>query len=182
MMTVVLIIKKPAYGYLMIVPTIFTCAPFFTTIYDHIQVSTGNPVFFTNGGRSLRFAIVGITLLIVGSLICLAKTFKDNANIVNNIYLGFVIAGVMSFFAIFYQAGDRSTRPMVVNFDAIRNDVKDIECDSNFIIAYGNYEGSTIRYRCPTGIVLNPYALLPFIPWPDYHDGSSVDLKKKLIQ
>ena len=35
-----------------------------------------------------------------------------------------------------------------------------------------------ITYRCPTSYVLNPYTRSPFVPWPDFQDGESLELAK----
>jgi len=58
----------------------------------------------------------------------------------------------------------------------------DVECASGVVIVNWPSEDTTVpaRYRCPFGLALGPHAQLPFVPWPDYEEGESLELAKAL--
>lgn len=58
----------------------------------------------------------------------------------------------------------------------------DVACAAGVVIVNWPTEDSTVpaRYRCPTGFTLGTRAQLPFVPWPDYQEGESLQLAKAL--
>lgn len=70
---------------------------------------------------------------------------------------------------------DSQTR--LVNLDLIRSAVTDIDCDSPVIaVNWSPGLDAGAEYRCPTQGVLYSSGDQPFIPWPNYHDGTSRQL------
>jgi hypothetical protein len=51
---------------------------------------------------------------------------------------------------------------------------KDVQCDRVLLVRIGE---TSATYRCPTLEVFGPPINRPFVPWPDYHQGNSVELK-----
>jgi len=69
----------------------------------------------------------------------------------------------------------------MVSFVFFRDQVKDMRCDSDVILArWDRSADSAVVYRCPKAYLLNRYAAAPFVPWPDYTEGSSADLAAAL--
>jgi len=63
------------------------------------------------------------------------------------------------------------------NADAIGLGVKDVQCDRMVLV---RLESETASYRCPKSISLGVMAAAPFVPWPSYVAGQSVQLKKQI--
>ena len=58
----------------------------------------------------------------------------------------------------------------------LRNHVKGRACDSDLIeIRWDGSIHEPVLYRCPK-YLLSAHTMVPFLPWPDYTEGSSVDL------
>ena len=58
----------------------------------------------------------------------------------------------------------------------------DIGCAAGVVIVNWPSEDTSVpaRYRCPSGFAFGTHAQLPFVPWPDYQEGESLELAKAL--
>ncbi|APC19663.1 hypothetical protein BLL42_27535 (plasmid) [Pseudomonas frederiksbergensis] len=63
----------------------------------------------------------------------------------------------------------------MVNFGFFRESVTDMKCGSDLILAK-YIEGQPTQYRCPNGFIMNQFRGAPFVPWPDYTEGTSAEL------
>lgn len=70
-----------------------------------------------------------------------------------------------------------------IGFSLFENDVTDMKCDASILLAKIDAQSKgPIDYRCPTLFVLNPYSTTPFVPWPDYTEGTSKQLSVLLYE
>ncbi|QRD62685.1 hypothetical protein H8Z72_22570 (plasmid) [Xanthomonas citri pv. citri] len=74
-----------------------------------------------------------------------------------------------------------------VALDFFRDKVKDVDCADAILIIepvveQGTGVPSAVTYRCPRGYVINRLAVHPFMPWPDYDEGTSADLAAALAE
>jgi hypothetical protein len=56
----------------------------------------------------------------------------------------------------------------------------DVECESGIILL--KKEDNGYRYRCPKNVVLGHPLIEPFVPWPAYSEGISLQLKGKIAE
>lgn len=72
------------------------------------------------------------------------------------------------------------------NIEALHelNYAGDLACAGGVVIVNWPAEDSNVpaRYRCPTGFAFGTHAQLPFVPWPDYQEGESLELAKALAE
>lgn len=57
--------------------------------------------------------------------------------------------------------------------------VSDIKCSKALILVRRDASGPA-RYRCPTSVVVGQFSTAPLIPWPDYSEGTSIQLATAL--
>lgn len=62
--------------------------------------------------------------------------------------------------------------------DAAALGVTDIECDSMVLVQLNDRDAA---YRCPKSISLGSMSASPFVPWPSYSAGRSVELKNRIV-
>lgn len=85
---------------------------------------------------------------------------------------GIYIAGTAVDHWIFFHDGEHSG---IAAADLLG--VKDIKCDSMVLV---RTTSQTAFYRCPMSWAWGTYSDNPFVPWPSYKEGESVDLKVRL--
>ncbi|MGV6941935.1 hypothetical protein ACVALR_14105 [Stenotrophomonas maltophilia] len=64
------------------------------------------------------------------------------------------------------------------------NYAADVECPAGVVIVSWPSKSPSVpaRYRCPIGFALGAHAQLPFVPWPDYQEGESLELAQALAE
>lgn len=63
--------------------------------------------------------------------------------------------------------------------------VDDLDCSRGILLINWDADepnGESVRYRCPTSVVLMQNAGTPFIPWPHYQQGESQALADYLLE
>ena len=93
--------------------------------------------------------------------------------------VGFISSILLAFNyanSLYFIAGKNTG---LVNISVLRSmtTIDDIECNSDYmLVKVSDDEKEPTAWRCPTVIALMKNSSVPFIPYPDYTSGSSVQL------
>ncbi|HGY1948833.1 TPA: hypothetical protein ACNVO8_004308 [Escherichia coli] len=168
-------------GGLVLLPALLMAAPVFTSFYDAARMAAGDPIAVSSGRVSVAIGLVGglaVVTLAIGRAI--ASWPRASFWSVGRLLAG-ILFGSIAITATALQLSFLDENSGMVSFGFFRDQVKDMRCDSDVILArWDMHEGTPVVYRCPKAYVLNGYSSSPFVPWPDYTEGASVDLGKAL--
>ena len=168
-------------GWLYFVAGLLAIAPLLTSLYDGLAMRGSEGLAASSGHVSVWLSLAG-SLLLAGLFSAhVWKTVQTKAKSSFWRTGGLVVMGLAVLetgIASAKQATFASDRVAVVNFEFFRDQVTDIKCDSSMILARLETPetGAAITYRCPTISILNRQSSAPFVPWPNYKEGSSMEL------
>ncbi len=165
----------------ILVALLFT-APLFATFYDNVAFHNGGIKPGDDGRMSVWLGLLGsvIVLAIAAWRAYQAWKTKPGLNATLTIVVA-LLAGGVGLVATTKQLVFASEQVGWLSFDDIRDEVKDMNCDSDvLIVQWQQQQQGPTRYRCPDAIVLNQWTSAPFVPWPNYTEGSSADLTAAL--
>lgn len=170
---------------LTLLAALLVCAPVVSTVFSEALFQTGG-VRMRSGTPTVALSIAGGVLAL---MLVLAQAYVSRTKVTfittGVMVLTFLSAGLVTVAGIkhFQFVGPDSG---MANFDFFRDQASDMRCSSGIILYTGasadlHTSGERpITYRCPTSYVLNPYTRSPFVPWPDFKDGESLELAKAL--
>jgi len=167
------------WRYLM--PSCLMFAPIFASILDEFQLQRGQPFAIHSGIISVALALFGALMIWVAILmdgIRHRRTQRGFGFLGSWLLLATSVSLVLvSAISHLMFARDAGT----ATFEFFQAEVKDMHCDSGLILfRWDRSLDSPVRYRCPRGYLLNRHSSLPFMPWPDYDEGDSLDLTAAL--
>ncbi|ECZ2944977.1 hypothetical protein F7T25_15970 [Salmonella enterica] len=168
-------------GGLVLLPALLMAAPVFTSFYDAVRMAGGDSIAVSSGRTSVAIGLVGalaVVALTIGRAIASWPhvSFWSAGRLLAGIVFGCIAITATASHLLFLDENSG-----MVSFGFFRDQVKDMRCDSDVILArWDMREGTPVVYRCPKAYVLNGYSGAPFVPWPDYTEGVSVDLGKAL--
>lgn len=159
-------------------------APVLNTFMDGAAFASGTGMSMSSGNVSVCIALAGAfagVALYGAAAVSASKAgpFALSRSLRFGAPLGcavaiLVITGIQLEFALHEDAG-------FVNLGFVRDQVNDMNCDSDVVLARWNQSETTpVIYRCPHEIALNSFSTTPFLPWPSYHQGESSDLAKAM--
>ncbi len=157
--------------------------PTASSMLDANRFNQGDAITFSGGMMNVIISLLASLVLV---LIYVYKTYryvmKRDAG--PRIYW-FPLAAVMTtiiFIAAASQLAFSARQDAgMVSFDYFRDDVQDMHCDANLLpAAWDGNPDHPVRYRCPSGPLLNSLTRVPFAPWPNYNAGESLDLAKAM--
>ena len=173
--------KWAATGGLVLLPALLMAAPVFASFYDAARMAAGSSIPVSSGRVSVAMGLVGgvaVVALAIGRAI--ASWPGASFWSVGRLLAG-ILFGSIAITATALQLSFLDKNSGMVSFGFFRDQVKDMHCDSDVILArWDMREGTPVIYRCPKAYMLNGYSSAPFVPWPDYTEGVSVDLGKAL--
>lgn len=124
-------------------------------------------------GALACLAYFGLRITQRHSAATLAAVGVDMTYLLVGLYMAFVVVDQITFF----EPSKKDAG--MVNWELLGEvaKVNDVHCDSPLLIVKG-MDGDVATYRCPNraGIVLGRYSAKPFIPWPHYTEGESLEL------
>lgn len=148
----------------------------------------------TAGGGAIHSALfdmrVAVILSLCGASICLAsyglrlEALRRQAQkgpiahrAMGPAVLGFLAALLVAYTCVDQLLYFRNPNSGVVNVEMLRQMklAEDVDCARDVVLVR-DIESETVEYRCPKTIVLGMWSNLPFAPWPDYTEGTSVKL------
>jgi hypothetical protein len=177
--------KSMWIGWLYLIAGPLAVAPLLTSFYDGFLLESRNGLSTSSGHISVWLSLAGSCLLAGLFFAHVWKSVRTEGHLSFWRTGGLVVCGLAILetgIASAKQATFANDRLAVVNFDFFRNQVTDIQCDSGVLLARleAGDAGAAITYRCPTSSVLNRHTSAPFVPWPDYREGSSKELGKAM--
>ena len=177
--------RKMAGGLAYIVAALMASAPLLSTLYEGLLMAGGNPVSMSSGRPTVWLSLAGSCLF--GGLLVfqVVSVIREKASLSFWKTGGFLICGLAVLetgVAAFKQVTFADDRAGMISFDFFRDEVTDIKCDGGILLARFEKRdaGSSVAYRCPTVMILNRNSTTPFLPWPDYTEGSSAALGKAI--
>jgi len=168
--------------WLYLIPSCLMSAPVLATLFDEFQLQRGQPLAISAGIISVTLALFGALVVWVAILVDGIRhrrtqrgfVFFSGRRLALATSVSLVLVSATSHLIFARDAG-------TVIFEFFRDEVKDMHCDSGLVLfQWDRSPDSPVRYRCPTGYILNRHSSLPFMPWPDYHEGYSADLAAAL--
>lgn len=177
--------KKPYVALLYFIAAIMATTPISAVFYEALMQQNGNALSASPGQASVWVSLAGACVIAVLLVAQIRKELKINGGLSFWRMGGYAIVALAVFevgMATAMQVAFVNDQAGMVNFDAFRSEVQDIECDSSILLArFEKREtGSAVVYRCPTLMILNRNASAPFVPWPNYTEGSSMELGKAI--
>lgn len=157
-------------------------APIITTFMDGAAHSSSAGVRMSTGTLSVWISCIGSLVAMVvysaplvsaykSGTVGFGKTGKLVAPVLCAAFL-VLVTGLQLEFVHHKGAG-------FISLGFVRDQVHDMHCNSDVVLMqWDRDESNPVVYRCPTTIMLNPYSSKPFIPWPDYNQGESLDLAR----
>ncbi|CAN7784624.1 hypothetical protein LJR175_008418 [Variovorax sp. LjRoot175] len=145
---------------------------------DHMWGVAGTA---TNWLPILAFA-VGLAFAALCGLILL-DSFRARATHSLGLRAGLAVWGLVAGLYLVFTALDhwwfyRGTSEYHGHAAVAFLDVREVQCD---VALTRHEEGSdAVEYRCPTLLMFKQLYSAPFVPWPSYVSGSSVELKAKI--
>lgn len=164
--------------------TLLASAPVFALFLDAAGDLSGKGIQPTSGLVSVWMSLVGagLFLLLLGrrtwsqSREGQALGFWGVGRIV-----GCVLACGLILISTTKQLAFVDRTAGAIGFTYFRDKVSDMICDADVLLAKLDLDaGGPVEYRCPTSFVLNRYSSAPFVPWPDYSEGTSAQLGAQL--
>lgn len=95
-----------------------------------------------------------------------------------HIILLMTAGGVCLMSAVEHLSFYRSSSDGWANLELIKeiSPISDMaNCDASIVLVR-NSDSGAMEYRCPTIMIVNRHSSQPFVPWPDYTEGSSQQL------
>lgn len=171
------------YVGLVFLPACLMAAPVIGTLVDVMLLGSGASVSPSRGTVSIVLGMVGAAVVL---LVAVARGIQRRQQ-PGFWFVGWLLASVLAAGValvatasqlLFVSLGESG----MVAFGYFRDQVKDMpDCDADTILARWDRSGaSPVVYRCPKAYLFNPLASAPFVPWPDYTEGSSADLAAAL--
>ena len=165
--------------------------PFALSAFESTMLSIGKPVFFLGSSTVpvLISSLVAITVAGVVSLkmwsdyrLCRCASFGSVS-----VHVVVVLAGVLLGIAGFKHVQFADSNAGWTYATAVKDleELSDIDCAANLVIVRWSVLDSAatpVRYRCPTGIILGRFTQVPFVPWPDYQEGDSLQLARSFSE
>jgi hypothetical protein len=175
---------KAEYMALLLIATGLMAAPVLVTIFTGLMAARGNPISLSSGKLVIWLALIGSILIAgIGAFKLRGLSRRSSFSAVGFAVIPILI-GLFSAIAVTKQLSFMDENSGMVNYGAIRQmtEITDMpDCKSDIVLAH--YEqGQPVVYRCPKAYVLNGMTSSPFIPWPDYIEGSSVQLGQAMDQ
>jgi len=166
---------------LFIVPAFLTVVPTITTFFDVLRWQHGGGVTPSKGTISVVISLIGgicVLIVVLGSAI--RHRLKPSFWFVGWFFLSMLSALVIIMATIEQLSFAGGTGVGRADFNHFKSSVKDMHCASDVLLVRWKYGDTVATYRCPTGVVYNIFSARPFIPWPDYIQGTSTDLATAL--
>ncbi|MGV7963856.1 hypothetical protein QPK13_23175 [Photorhabdus tasmaniensis] len=149
--------------------TLGTVSPFLVAIYTligHFNMGTINQLAFATQWAGAVAAV--LLFLIYAYLSWKHRHFWYTGAAIASVLVAFIFGNSLFF------VSDKATG-VLATFILGDGGNKDIECDRPAMLVHYT-KGVPTDWRCPTGIMLMSDSSRPFVPWPDYHQGSSASL------
>lgn len=146
-------------------------------------------VFFRGDeGETASGSDSSIYLMLASSMVCLAYGAACMFKSLRTGQIGFwpaglmvsvLLAGVVGSLSAYSHLSFYSNKNAgLANLELLREvtTLKDMGgCKSGMALVHFNDVGPLL-YRCPTSVIFSPSSKEPFLPWPDYVEGTSSDL------
>jgi len=164
--------------------------PFALSLFDSVTFSNGQPVSFTRSitvpvliSSVVAVAVAGVVGLEMWRDYRLSRRVSfTNVGVHFIVVLAGVLAGIAGFKHVQFASGNAGVADLAAIGEL--KPVSDVHCAAGLVIVRWSTESATtpVHYRCPTGVVLGGYTQVPFVPWPDYHEGDSVQLAEAFAE
>lgn len=175
---------KAEYMVLLFLATGLMAAPVLMTIFTGFMVARGNEITMGSGKLVIWLALAG-SILVAGIGVFKLRGLSRRSSFSA---VGFavmpILIGLVSAIAVVKQLAFMDENSGMVNYGAIKQmtEITDMpDCKSDIVLAHYEY-GQPVVYRCPKAYVLNALTSNPFVPWPDYIEGTSVQLGQAMDQ
>lgn len=176
--------QRAEYMALLLIATGLMAAPVLMTIFTGLMAARGNEITMGSGKLVIWLALAG-SILVAGIGLFKLRGLSGRSSFSA---VGFavmpILIGLVSAIAVIKQLAFMDENSGMVNYGAIKQiaEITDMpDCKSDIVLAH--YEkGQPVVYRCPKAYVLNPMTSNPFVPWPDYIEGTSVQLGQAMDQ
>ncbi|WP_139272281.1 hypothetical protein [Pseudomonas luteola] len=176
--------QKAEYMALLFLATCLMAAPVLMTVYQGVMAARGNELTMGSGKLVIWLALAGSILVAgMGAFKLRGLSQRSSFSAVGFAVMPILI-GLVSAIAVVKQLAFMDENSGMVNYGAIKQmaEITDMpDCKSDIVLAHYEY-GQPVVYRCPKAYVLNALTSNPFVPWPDYIEGTSVQLGQAMDQ
>jgi len=176
--------QRAEYMALLLIATALMAAPVLMTIFTGFMAARGNPITMGSGKLVIWLALAGSILVTgIGAFKLRGLSQRGSFSAVGFAVMPILI-GLVSGTAVVKQLAFMDENSGMVNYGAIKQmaEITDMpDCKSDIVLAHYEY-GQPVVYRCPKAYVLNALTSNPFVPWPDYIEGTSVQLGQAMDQ
>ncbi|MBF8643121.1 hypothetical protein [Pseudomonas luteola] len=176
--------QRAEYMALLLIATALMAAPVLMTIFTGFMAARGNPITMGSGKLVIWLALAGSILVAgIGAFKLRGLNRRSSFSAVGFAVMPILI-GLVSAIAVVKQLSFMDENSAMVNYGAIKQmaEITDMpDCKSDIVLAHYEY-GKPVVYRCPKAYVLNALTSNPFVPWPDYIEGTSVQLGQAMDQ
>lgn len=165
-------------------PPVLFSAPIIATVLDGMAISEHRPIGLSSGATPVILSVTGALLALSVVSFRAVNAYRQTGSLdfwsSGALVMTWTMAG-LGLFADVDQLAFTARHGAVVNFSYLRKLAPDIRCKSNVLIVQWHPSAQVARYRCPTGMILDPHSETPFIPWPGYKQGTSGPLQQALL-
>lgn len=126
---------------------------------------------------------IQIIALIASLLLCAGYIFIAKCGFIKMGAAGFIATVLLAFIygnSLYFITGKNVG---MANINVLRSmsSINDVECNSSYLLVkMSDSDNEPTAWRCPTNIAFMRNSSVPFIPYPDYTSGSSLQLSKAL--
>ena len=167
-----------------VLPAFLISYPLFKSMRDAQQLASGEGLAIYDSTAAMWMCLAGA---LGWTISCAVELLRRRHNIgfwTSGLLLVCLVQGAVAISSVTSHLRFVSDRDFhVISLAFLEDKVKDVQCESPVIEAH--WDGSDIRpleYRCPTGLIFFANTPQPFIPWPSFTEGESVDLAIALKQ